>query len=84
MYYKTIYRLLSLFQGHGIMVLEDGTHYEGDFKSVGVFGGKGILTFYNEEKLEGNFSGAWNEGIKVTAVLRINNKICGKSQAEPP
>lgn len=67
------------------MVLEDGTHYEGEFRSVGVFGGKGILTFSNEEKLEGNFSGAWNEGIKVTATLHINNKAQNeKFQKEPP
>ncbi|XP_014217091.1 alsin [Copidosoma floridanum] len=74
----------DIFMGHGIMVFEDGTHYEGEFKSVGVFGGKGILTFCNEEKLEGNFSGAWNEGIKVTATLHINNKVNEKSKHEPP
>lgn len=66
------------------MVLEDGTHYKGEFKAVGVFGGKGILTFPNEEKLEGNFSGAWNEGIKVTATLHINNKTNEKCKQEPP
>ncbi|XP_011499590.1 PREDICTED: alsin [Ceratosolen solmsi marchali] len=83
-YYEGMF-VQDVFTGHGIMVLEDGTHYEGDFKSVGVFGGKGILTFYNEEKLEGNFSGTWNEEIKVTAILHINNKISEKSQlAEPP
>lgn len=65
------------------MVLEDGTHYEGEFKSVGVFGGKGVLTFSNEEKLEGNFSGAWNEGVKVTATLHMANKVAEKSLKEP-
>ena len=66
------------------MVLEDGTHYEGEFKSVGVFGGKGILTFSNNETLEGNFSGAWNEGVKVTATLHINNKVDENKETEPP
>ncbi|XP_031779593.1 alsin [Nasonia vitripennis] len=83
-YYEGVF-VQDVFMGHGIMVLEDGTHYEGEFKSVGVFGGKGILTFSNEEKLEGNFSGAWNEGIKVTATLHINNKAQNeKFQKEPP
>ncbi|KAJ8681235.1 hypothetical protein QAD02_017022 [Eretmocerus hayati] len=70
----------DIFSGHGIMVLEDGTDYQGEFKSVGVFGGKGVLTFSNEDKLEGNFSGAWDEGIKVTATLHINNKASDKSK----
>ncbi|XP_058791668.1 alsin [Phymastichus coffea] len=81
-YYEGMF-VQDVFMGHGIMVLEDGTHYEGEFKAVGVFGGKGILTFCNEEKLEGNFSGAWDEGVKVTATLHINNKISGKSSKEP-
>ncbi|KAL7292949.1 hypothetical protein TKK_0013401 [Trichogramma kaykai] len=82
-YYEGAF-IQDVFQGHGIMVLEDGMHYEGEFKSVGIFGGKGILTFTNEEKLEGNFSGAWNEGIKVTATLRINNKTVNKVKNTPP
>lgn len=80
--------LLFFFQGNGIMVLEDGTHYEGEFTSIGVFGGKGVLTFSNEEKLKGNFSGAWNEGIKVTATLQLLNKANEKNEKlsikEPP
>lgn len=55
------------------MVLEDGMHYEGEFKSIGTFGGKGMLTFSNKEVLEGNFSGVWSDGIKVNATLRIYN-----------
>ena len=61
------------------MVLEDGTYYKGEFKSVGVFCGKGTLTFSNGEILEGNFSGAWDEGVKVTATLHINKIITDKS-----
>ena len=53
------------------MVFEDGTNYEGDFKSAGIFCGKGTLTFFSGDKLEGNFSGAWNEGIKVNSTLHI-------------
>lgn len=53
------------------MVFEDGTHYEGEFKSAGIFCGKGTLTFFSGDKLEGNLSGAWDEGIKVNATLHI-------------
>lgn len=54
------------------MVLEDGTHYEGEFKSAGIFYGKGTLTFRSGERLEGNMTGAWNEGVKVIATLHMN------------
>lgn len=54
------------------MVLEDGTHYEGEFKSIGIFNGKGTLTLPCGNKLEGNLTGAWNEDIKVVATLRID------------
>lgn len=60
------------------MVFEDGTHYEGEFKSAGIFGGKGTLTFRSGDKLEGNIIGAWNEGVKVNAVLQMN-KASGSS-----
>lgn len=66
------------------MVFEDGTHYEGEFKSAGIFGGKGTLTFRSGDKLEGNISGAWNEGVKVNAVLHINKAIgSSETNAKP-
>lgn len=54
------------------MVFEDGTHYEGEFKSAGIFYGKGTLTFRSGDRLEGNMNGAWNEGVKVIATLHMN------------
>lgn len=54
------------------MVFEDGTHYEGEFKSAGIFCGKGTLTFRSGDRLEGNMNGAWNEGVKVIATLHMN------------
>lgn len=55
------------------MVFEDGTHYEGEFKSAGIFYGKGTLTFRTGDRLEGNMNGVWDEGIKVIATLHMNN-----------
>lgn len=66
-------------KGHGVMVFEDGTHYEGDFKSAGIFCGKGTLTFRSGDRLEGNMNGAWNEGVKVIATLHMN-KASGTAQ----
>lgn len=61
-----------MFQGYGVMVFEDGTHYEGDFKGVGLFNGKGTLTFLSGDRIEGTLHGAWNEGVKITGTLHKN------------
>lgn len=48
------------------MILEDGTHYEGEFRGTGVLNGKGTLTLPSGHKIEGHLSGSWNnEGIKI-------------------
>lgn len=60
------------------MVFEDGTHYEGEFRSAGVFSGKGILTFSSGDKIEGSLSGAWTEGVKIsnaTMHLNVSNPV---------
>lgn len=55
------------------MVFEDGTHYEGEFRSAGVFSGKGVLTFSSGDKVEGSLSGAWTEGIKISnGIMHLN------------
>jgi hypothetical protein len=54
------------------MIFEDGTHYEGEFKSAGVFSGKGILTFSSGDKIEGTLNGAWTDGVKINGVLQMN------------
>lgn len=51
------------------MVFEDGTHYEGEFKSAGCFNGKGTLTLNTGDRLEGNLQGMWNDGIKFSGTL---------------
>ena len=62
------------------MVFEDGTHYEGEFKSAGIFCGKGTLTFRSGDRLEGNINGGWNDGVKVNAVLHIIKAGTGNSE----
>lgn len=62
------------------MVFEDGTHYEGEFKSAGYFGGKGTLTFRSGDRLEGTINGAWNEPVKIAATLHISK---ASSRPEP-
>lgn len=55
------------------MIFEDGTHYEGEFRSAGVFSGKGTLTFSSGDRIEGMLSGAWTEGVKINnASLHMN------------
>lgn len=49
------------------MIFEDGAHYEGEFRTTGKFNGKGVLTLSSGDKIEGNLSGAWHEGIKISA-----------------
>ena len=61
--------MIFSLQGHGIMVFEDGTHYEGELKQTGVFGGKGVLTFPSGDYIDGTLYGTWTEGIKVTGLL---------------
>lgn len=58
-----------------MMVFEDGTHYEGEFKSAGCFNGKGTLTLNNGDRLEGTLQGMWNEGIKFSGNLFKNSCV---------
>lgn len=55
------------------MIFEDGTHYEGEFRSAGVFNGKGKLTFSSGDCIDGTFNGAWTDGVKInTGTLHMN------------
>ena len=56
-------------QGQCIMLLEDGTSYEGEVAGVGVLGGKGVLRLPNGDVIQGTFHGSWSEGIKMNATL---------------
>lgn len=57
------------------MILEDGTHYEGEFKGAGFLNGKGTLTLPSGHVLEGNLTGCWNEDIKISnAILKVDSK----------
>lgn len=49
------------------MILEDGLHYEGEFKATGVLGGKGLVKLPSGHTLEGNLSGSLEEGVKITS-----------------
>lgn len=49
------------------MILEDGTHYEGDFKGTGNLSGKGTLTLNSGHTIEGNLSGSLIDGIKISS-----------------
>lgn len=48
------------------MILEDGTHYKGEFKGTGYLNGKGLLTLTTGQTIEGNLTGSWHEGIKIS------------------
>lgn len=49
------------------MILEDGTHYEGEFKGIGNLNGKGTLTLNSGHTVEGNLTGSLDEGIKISS-----------------
>lgn len=72
MHTNTSERVAILPQGHGVMVFEDGTHYEGEVRAAGQFSGKGTLTFSTGDRFEGSLHGSWNEGIKLTGTLHKN------------
>ncbi|CAB0003030.1 unnamed protein product, partial [Nesidiocoris tenuis] len=57
-------------RGRGVMVLDDGTHYDGELREAGVFSGKGTLTFSNGDTFEGTLYGTWADGIKVNGTLQ--------------
>lgn len=55
--------------GQCVMLLEDGTSYEGEVAGVGILGGKGVLQFPNGDVIQGTFHGSWADGIKINATL---------------
>lgn len=58
-----------LNKGHGVMVFEDGTYYEGELREAGVFSGKGTLTFSSGDTFEGSLHGTWADGVKISGTL---------------
>ena len=55
--------------GQCVMLLEDGTSYEGEVAGVGILGGKGLLQFPNGDIIQGTFHGSWSDGVKINATL---------------
>lgn len=54
------------------MILEDGTHYEGEFRGTGMLNGKGTLTLKSGHTIEGCLLGSLNDEIKISnATLKI-------------
>ena len=56
-------------QGQCVMLLEDGTSYEGEVAGIGILGGKGLMRLPNGDVIQGTFHGSWSDGIKVNATF---------------
>lgn len=61
---------LHLLQGPGLVILEDGTQFEGEVGPGGSFAGKGILRYPTGDVVEGSFSGSFPGPVKISGVLR--------------
>lgn len=55
--------------GQCVMLLDDGTSYEGEVAGVGVMGGKGVLKMPNGDVIQGSFHGSWSEGVKINGTM---------------
>jgi len=55
--------------GQCVMLLEDGTSYEGEVAGIGILGGKGLMRLPNGDVIQGTFHGSWSDGIKVNATF---------------
>jgi len=60
---------LIFLQGQCVMLLEDGTSYEGEVAGVGILGGKGLMRLPNGDVIRGTFHGSWGDGIKINATF---------------
>lgn len=69
--------------GQCVMLLEDGTSYEGEVAGVGILGGKGLLQFPNGDIIQGTFHGSWSDGIKINATL-TKASLSAQSPLGPP
>lgn len=59
------------------MILEDGTHYEGEFRGTGILNGKGTLTLKSGHTIEGSLLGSLNDEIRISnATLKIPKINC--------
>lgn len=62
------------------MILDDGLHYEGEFKATGVLGGKGMVTLPSGHTFEGCLTGSLEEGVKIASgVLCKPTEIASKT-----
>ena len=66
------------FQGHGLLLAEDDTCYDGEFASDGLLHGRGRMTFPNGSCVEGTFAGAWADrnGLKVCLCVCVCVCVC--------
>ena len=55
--------------GQCVMLLEDGTSYEGEVAGVGVLGGKGRLCLPNGDSIQGAFHGSFGDGVRINGTL---------------
>lgn len=69
--------------GQCVMLLEDGTSYEGEVAGVGILGGKGVLQFPNGDIIQGTFHGSWSDGIKINATLTKSSLSAQSPLAHP-
>lgn len=56
--------------GYGLMMFEDKTYYEGELGVGGTFAGKGSLHYPSGDTIDGNFTGNWEDGIKINGMLQ--------------
>ncbi|UYV83608.1 NPEPPS [Cordylochernes scorpioides] len=63
---------LDKLSGHGVMIFEDNTCFEGELGSGGMLNGKGTLYLSNGDKVDGHFAGVWSEGIKIAGTYQKN------------
>lgn len=59
--------------GFGLMLTDDNSCYEGEFMDITQLSGKGTLTLPTGDQLDGNFSGSWNEGLKISGTFIKSN-----------
>ncbi|XP_048580362.1 alsin [Nematostella vectensis] len=70
--------------GHGLLLCDDNTIFEGEFSGHCQLSGKGTLTLPSGDCLDGTFLGQWGDGIKINGVFTKKEKDTGaKSPSEP-
>eukprot|EP00047_Mylnosiga_fluctuans_P020907 m.97717 g.97717 ORF g.97717 m.97717 type:complete len:1510 (-) comp8676_c0_seq2:738-5267(-) len=71
--------------GHGLMLFDDGSSFDGEFTGDMILQGRGVFAMPCGLQIEGTYSGTWGDrsGVKVSGTIRTTTRSLAVAGQEP-